>query len=52
MLAFRDAQHRTADLLAETAENLLQLVAESVRAHSANGSMLQSGQLDPPPQRP
>jgi hypothetical protein len=45
LLAFRDAQHRRADLLAATAENLLQLVVESVRAHMANGSLLQPGQL-------
>jgi hypothetical protein len=45
LLAFRDAQHRRADLLAATAENLLQLVVESVRAHMANGLLLQPGQL-------
>jgi hypothetical protein len=45
LLAFRDAQHQRADLLAATAENLLQLVVESVRAHMANGLLLQPGQL-------
>ena len=45
LLAFRDAQHRRADLLAATAETVLQLVVESVRAHMASGTLLQPGQL-------
>ncbi len=45
LLSFRDAQHRRADLMAATAETLLQLVVESVQAHMANGSLMQPGQL-------
>lgn len=45
LLSFRDAQHRRADLLAATAETLLELVVESVRAHMATATLLQPGQL-------
>lgn len=45
LLAFRDAHHRRADQLARTAEQMLELVVESVRAHIAAGSLMQPGQL-------
>jgi hypothetical protein len=45
ILEFRDAQQRRADLLATTAEQLMQLVVESVRSHLDAGTLLQPGQL-------
>jgi len=45
LLAYRDAQHRRADRLATAAEQLMELVVESVRAHLSAGTLLQPGQL-------
>lgn len=45
LLAFRDTQHRRADRLATAAEQLMELVVESVRAHLNVGTLLQPGQL-------
>jgi hypothetical protein len=48
LLAFRDAQHRRADRLAEAAERLLELVLESTREHLLAGTLLQPAQLGAP----
>ena len=45
LVAFRDAQHRRAELLSDAAERLLELVVESTRAHLAAGTLLQPTQL-------
>ena len=45
LVAFRDAQHRRAELLADAAEQLLELVVESTRVHLAAGTLLQPAQL-------
>lgn len=45
LLAFRDAQHRRSERLAEAAERLLELVTESTRAHIAAGTLLKPAQL-------
>jgi hypothetical protein len=45
LVAFRDAQHRRAEQLADAAEQLLELVVESTRKHLAAGTLLQPAQL-------
>lgn len=45
LVAFRDAQHRRAERLADAAERLLELVVESTRKHLAAGTLLQPAQL-------
>ena len=45
LVAFRDAQHHRAELLADAAERLLELVVESTRKHLAAGTLLQPAQL-------
>lgn len=45
LVAFRDAQHRRAERLADAAEQLLELVVESTRKHLAAGTLLQPAQL-------
>mgnify|MGYP006274323871 FL=1 len=45
LIAFRDDQHRRAKQLATAAEQLMQLVVESVHAHLEAGTLLQPGQL-------
>ncbi|MCT0216070.1 hypothetical protein KQ298_07005 [Synechococcus sp. CS-1330] len=45
LLAYRDDQHRRAKQLATAAEQLMQLVVESVQAHLEAGTLLQPGQL-------
>jgi hypothetical protein len=45
LVAFRDAQHRRAEQLADAAERLLELVVESTRKHLAAGTLLQPAQL-------
>lgn len=45
LMAYRDAQHRRADRLAAAAEQLMELVVESVRTHLSAGTLLQPGQL-------
>lgn len=45
LVAFRDAQHRRAERLADAAERLLELVVQSTREHLAAGTLLQPAQL-------
>ncbi|MEN9767415.1 MAG: hypothetical protein RLZZ32_1375 [Cyanobacteriota bacterium] len=45
LVAFRDAQHRRAERLADAAERLLELVVESTRKHLAARTLLQPAQL-------
>lgn len=45
LVAFRDAQHRRAERLADAAEQLLALVVESTRKHLEAGTLLQPAQL-------
>jgi len=45
LLSFRDAQHRRGDQLAASAELIMEFVLVSARAHLAEGTLLQPGQL-------
>ena len=45
LVAFRDSQHRRAELLSDAAERLLVLVVASTREHLHAGTLLQPAQL-------